>query len=58
MPRESDLSGAPEGLSFEHFLPWIDKIMFAYQDKEGPENDELVPQGTNFSKGYYTKKVN
>ncbi len=49
---------APEGLSFEHFLPWIDKIMLAYQDNKGSEKDEIVPQGTKFSKGYYTKKVN
>ena len=31
--QEGVLPGAPEGLSFEHFLPWIHKIMLAYQDE-------------------------
>ena len=47
-----------EGLSFEHFLPWIWKIMLSYQDKEDHEKDDLLPHDTNFSKGYYNKKVN
>lgn len=47
-----------EGLSFELFLPWIWKIMLSYQNKEDHERDDLLPQDTNFSKGYYSKKVN
>ena len=45
------------GLSFEHFLPWIWKIMIAYQDNDD-EKDDLLPQNANFYKGYYNKKVN
>ena len=49
---------APDALLFEHFLPWIQKIMLAYEIISGDEKDPLPPEGTRFSKGYYTKKVN
>jgi hypothetical protein len=50
--------GAPDALSFEHFLPWIWKIMLAYQDPDKKCGEEMLPQGTSFSKGYFSKKVN
>ena len=49
---------APDALLFEHFLPWIKKIMVAYQEPEVTENDQFVPKDSKFSIGYYTKKVN
>jgi len=49
---------APDALLFEHFLPWIQKIMLAYEIISGDEADPFPPEGTRFSKGYYTKKVN
>ena len=49
---------APEGLSFEHFLPWIWKLVLVYQDPDNNNGEQMLPQGTSFSKGYYTKKVN
>ena len=54
---ESSL-GAPDALSFEHFLPWIWKIILAYQDPDSNNGEQMLPQGTSFSKGYYSKKVN
>jgi len=52
------LKSAPDALLFEHFLPWIQKIMLAYEIISGDEADPFPPEGTRFSKGYYTKKVN
>jgi hypothetical protein len=51
-------SSAPDALSFEHFLPWIWKIMLAYQEPDKKCSEEMLPQGTGFSKGYFSKKVN
>ena len=48
----------PDALSFEHFLPWIWKIMLAYDDPDKNSGEEMLPQGTSFSKGYYSNKVN
>lgn len=48
----------PDASLFEHFLPWIQKIMLAYEIISGDETDPFPPEGTRFSKGYYTKKVN
>jgi hypothetical protein len=39
-------------------LPWIEKIMFAYQEQEEPENDLFNPKGIKHSNAYYTRKVN
>ena len=50
--------GTPDAFLFEHFLPWLYKIMIAYQNQQDIQDDELIPQGNKFSKGYYTKKVN
>lgn len=50
--------GAPDASLFEHFLPWIQKIMLAYEIKSTDEKDLFPPEGTIFSKGYYTRKVN
>jgi hypothetical protein len=55
---EKDSFSAPDAFSFEHFLPWIWKIMLAYQDSENNENDEFTPRDSKFSKAYYTKKIN
>ena len=49
---------APDALLFEHLLPWIQKIMIAYEIKSDHENDEIPPHGSKYSKGYYSKKVN
>ena len=49
---------APDALSFEHFLPWIHKIILAYQDSDKSNAEQMLPQGTSFSKGYYSKKMN
>jgi hypothetical protein len=51
-------NSAPEELVFEHFLPWIQKIMLAYEIRSTDETDPFPPKGTMFSKGYYTKNVN
>ena len=51
-------SSAPDALSFEHFLPWIHKIMLAYNDPDNNTGEEMLPQGTSFSKGYISKKAN
>ena len=51
-------SGAPGLFLFEHFLPWIYKIMLAYQEQKEKENDFLISTGTKYSKAYYSKKVN
>ena len=48
----------PWGLSFEHFLPWIQKLILVYQDQEDTQNDQFIPPGTTVSKAYYTKKLN
>jgi len=47
---------APERLSFEHFLPWIYKIMLAYQEQEELETENYSPEGIRYSKSYYIKK--
>jgi hypothetical protein len=49
---------APEERVFEPFLPWIQKIMLAYEIKSTDETDPFPPKGTTFSKGYYTRKIN
>ena len=51
-------SGAPIDFSDELFLPWIHKIMLAYQDHEDQENNVIHPAITKFSKAYYLKKMN
>jgi len=51
-------SSAPNALSFEHLLPWIWKIMLVYHDPDKNSGEAMLPQGTSFSKGYYSKKVN
>jgi len=43
--------GAPDEHSFEHFLPWIYKIMLTYQDEEQSDSKQMLPQGASFSKG-------
>ena len=48
----------PDAFSFEHFLPWIYKIMLTYQDSEKHTGEEMLPQGSSFSKGYYSEKLN
>lgn len=50
--------GAPERLSFGHFLPWIWKIMQAYQSSSELEFGQIKPEGITYSKAYYTKKFN
>lgn len=55
---EYDSSGAPEEPVIEPFLPWIQKIMLAYEIKSTDETDPFPPKDTIFSKGYYTRKVN
>ena len=47
---------APERLSFEHFLPWIYKIMLAYLEQEETESENYSPEGIRYSKSYYIKK--
>jgi hypothetical protein len=42
---------APAALAFEHFLLWIHKIMLAYVDPDNNNGEEMLPQGTSFSKG-------
>gem|GEM_PF-5065698 len=49
-------SSAPDPLLFEPFLPWIYKIMLAYQEQEEPENGSSKPDGIRYSRSYYTKK--
>ena len=51
-------SSTLDALSFEHVLPWIGKIMLAYQDPDSTSGDQMLPQGTSFSKGYYRKQMN
>ncbi|OGG16064.1 hypothetical protein A3D77_01990 [Candidatus Gottesmanbacteria bacterium RIFCSPHIGHO2_02_FULL_39_11] len=51
-------ASAPEEPVIEHFLPWIQKIMLAYEIKSTDETDPFPPEGIKLSKGYYTKKVN
>ena len=41
--------GTPEGILFEHFLPWIWKIMQAFQDQEEYENKPIAPEGLRYS---------
>jgi hypothetical protein len=53
---DSIFFSAPDALSFEHFLPWIYKIMLAYQAPDNSNIDQMLPHGTSFSKGYYSKK--
>ncbi len=53
-----EFSSAPERLVFEHFLPWIWKIMLAYQEQEEGESDEFAPKINYSSNLYYTRKVN
>jgi len=52
------INGAESLSLIEHFLPWIHKIMLAYQDQETSENDPFTSKTHGFSKSYYTKKVN
>ena len=50
---------APGEFTIELFLPWIHKIMLAYQEKKEEEHDDLyILSGTKYSKAYYTKNVN
>jgi hypothetical protein len=49
---------APGLFLFEHFLPWIQQIMLAYQEQKEEENDIFIPASTKYSKAYYTKKIN
>ena len=49
---------APGLFLIELFLPWIEKIMFAYQEQKELENDLFNPKGIKYSNAYYTKKVN
>jgi len=44
--------------SDELFLPWIQRLMLAYQEQKETENDLFIPESTKYSKAYYTKKVN
>jgi len=46
-----------DALSFEHFLPWIQKLMLAYQDEKSVNSEELLPQGASYSKGYFLENV-
>ncbi len=50
------LSCAPDALLFEHFLPWIWKIILAYQEQEETETENYSPEGIRYSKSYYIKK--
>ena len=42
--------GAPDALSFEHFLPWVWKLVLIYQDEGSTSDDLMLPQGASFSK--------
>jgi hypothetical protein len=42
--------------SFEHFLPWIDKIMNVYPDNQ--ENLKDFINLTGYSEEYYKRKIN
>ena len=50
------LDSAPERLSFEHFLPWIYKIILDYQEPKDFDNEQSTLEGIRYSKAYYTKK--
>ena len=41
---EGAVSGGPESLSFEHFLPSIWKLVLAYQDQEQENYEQMLPQ--------------
>ena len=51
-------SGAPDALSFEHFLPWIWKLVLVYQEQDSVTDDQILPQGASFSKSkrFYKKR--
>ena len=55
--RYSVLSSAPDALSFEHFLPWIWKLVLVYQDKENDTDEQMLPQGASFSKSKRLYKI-
>jgi hypothetical protein len=44
--------------SFEHFLPWIYKIIISYQEQRNIKNDIFSPENIKYSETYYTKKIN
>lgn len=48
--------GTPDFFSFEHFLPWIDKIMKVYPENQ--ENSKDFINNTGFSDEYYKRKIN
>ena len=52
---------APDALSFEHFLPWIWKLVLVYQDQDSVTDDQMLPQGASFSQSkrfYKNRRVN
>lgn len=49
---------APDASLFELFLPWIQKIMQAYEIQSESEDDLFSPKSTKFPKRYYMKNVN
>ncbi len=55
--RRVVLPGAQGESLIEHFLPWIQKIILAYQEQKESENYFLKPKN-KFSNAYYTKKLN
>lgn len=50
--------GGLSAFCFEHFLPWIHKIMLAYQEQEDSKNPLFGRKINGFSEGYYKKKLN
>ena len=49
---------APGLFLIEHFLPWSEKLLLAYQEQEDSESDLFERKVIKHSKAYYTKKVN
>ncbi|NTU47319.1 hypothetical protein HGA88_06895 [Candidatus Roizmanbacteria bacterium] len=48
-----------EGLCLiEHFLPWVSKIMAAYQELKPNDSDSFEPITPHFSDAFYSRKIN
>src|SRR5436309_2852957 len=50
------LSSAPDAFLFEPFLPWIWKIMLAYQEQEETGNKQSAPLSKAIILGILTKR--